>query len=64
MPHLEVQERCGSRGCAGCERGFTVTSHSNPSGGERKRGLRVIRLLLLVEKDTRREKAEWHKSSM
>lgn len=64
MPHLEVQEHCGSRGCAGCERRFSATSHSNPSGGERKRGLRVIRLLLLVEKDTRREKAEWHKSSM
>lgn len=64
MLHLEVPERCGNRNSSGCEMGFTATSHSNPSGGERKRGLRVIKLLLFVEKDTRREEAEWHKSSV
>lgn len=61
--HSEVQECCRNRDCAGCERALTATSHPNPPGGERKRGLRVIKLLLFVEKDMR-EDAEWHKSSV
>lgn len=60
----EVWECCRSRDYAGYERGFTAPSHWNPSGGERKRGLGVMRLLLLVEEDTRRAEAEWHKSSV
>lgn len=64
MPHLEVWELCRNRDCTGCERSFTAPFHSNPSGGEWKRGLGVMRLLLLVEEDTRREEAEWHKSSV
>lgn len=58
MPRSGVRERGGSWGCASSERAFTATSHSNPSGGEKNRGLRVIRLLLLVGKGTRRGEAQ------